>query len=63
MAWIQDAKSIQLFTLYESRLRKAAEKAQAGIERLQAARKKAHALAMEEAIRFAKTRSRRSRNL
>jgi hypothetical protein len=54
MTWLRDGKSIQLLSLYESRLRKAAEKAQAEIERLQAARKEAHERAMEEAIRLSK---------
>lgn len=54
MTWLRDARSIQLLSLYESRLRKAAEKTQAEIERIQSARKEAHAKAQEQAIRLAK---------
>jgi hypothetical protein len=54
MTWLRDAKSIQLLSLYESRLRKAAEKTQAEIERIQSARKEAYAKAQEQAIRLAK---------
>ena len=54
MTWLRDAKSIQLLSLYESRLRRAAEKTQAEIERLQSARKEAYAHAQEQAIRLAK---------
>jgi hypothetical protein len=54
MTWISEAKNIQLLSLYETRLRNAAAKAQAEIERLQAARKEAHAHAQAEAIRLAK---------
>ena len=54
MTWLREAKSIQLLSLYESRLRKAAEKTQAELERLQAARKEAYAEAQEQAIRLAR---------
>jgi hypothetical protein len=54
MTWLRDAKNIQLLSLYESRLRKAAEKTQAELERLQAARKQARPRATEEAIRLSK---------
>jgi len=54
MPWLCDAKSIELLSSYESRLRKAAEKTQAEIECLQSARKEAHAKPQEQAIRLAK---------
>ena len=54
MTWLRDGKNIQLLSLYESRLRKAAEKTQTELERLQKARKEAHAHAQRQAIQLAK---------
>jgi hypothetical protein len=54
MTWITHAKEIQLLGVYESRLRNAAAKTQAEIERIQSARKKAHAQAQQQAIHLAK---------
>src|SRR5581483_480876 len=54
VTWLQDGRSIQLLGLYESRLRKAAERSQAELERIQTARKQAHAKALDEAIRLSK---------
>lgn len=54
MTWLRHCKSLQLLTLYESRTRRALEKATEELNSLQAARKEAHTRAQQEAIRLAK---------
>jgi hypothetical protein len=54
MTWISESKNLQLLTLYESRIRRALEKATEELNRLQAARKQAYAQAQQDAIRLVK---------
>lgn len=54
MTWIRECKSLQLLTLYESRIRRALEKATEELKRQQDARKQAFAHAQQDAIRLVK---------
>jgi hypothetical protein len=51
--WIEQAKNLQLLTLYENRIRRAIEKNTAQLEAMQAKRKEAYAKAQRDAIRLA----------
>jgi hypothetical protein len=51
--WVEQARSLQLLTLYESRIRRAIEKHTAEFKAMQAERKAAHAKAQREAIALA----------
>jgi hypothetical protein len=54
MTWLRDARSLQLLGVYESRLRSAAAKTLAELERLQTARKEAYQEARADALRLTK---------
>ena len=50
--WVEQARNLQLLTLYENRIRRAVEKNTVQLEAMQAKRKQAHNTAQHEAIRL-----------
>ncbi len=50
--WVEQARNLQLLTLYENRIRRAIEKNTVQLEAMQAKRKQAHNVAQHEAIRL-----------